>query len=109
MPPIALSAISTRTAFRTRWRLRGGVGVWSGLVWKVVSDMVIPYSMVSRAIVSARWLGPHGPLLGFRPFIRACTRPCAGALAAAAPGPAAHRLARPDLGAGRPLASGRVV
>jgi len=68
MPPIALSASSTRTVFRTRWRLRGGVGVWSALVWVVVvSDMVIPYSMVSRAIVSARWLKPHGPLLGFRP------------------------------------------
>jgi hypothetical protein len=45
MPPIALSATSTRKVFRTWWRLRGGVGVgvWSGLVWVVVvSDMVIP-------------------------------------------------------------------
>src|SRR6185312_15501864 len=43
MPPIPARTASTSTVLRTRWRLRGGVGVWSGLVWVVVvSDMVIP-------------------------------------------------------------------
>ena len=43
MPPIPARTASTSTVLRTRWRLRGGVGVWSGLVWVVVvSVMVIP-------------------------------------------------------------------
>jgi hypothetical protein len=45
MMPIAVPlARTSRTVFRTRWRLRGGVGVGVGLsVWVVVvSDMEIP-------------------------------------------------------------------
>jgi len=46
MPPIPARTASTSTVLRTRWRLRGGVGVWSGLIWVVVvSDMVNPYSI----------------------------------------------------------------
>jgi hypothetical protein len=40
----------------------------SGVFSDIVDDSVI--QSVSRAIVSARWLGPRGPLSGFRPSFR---------------------------------------
>jgi hypothetical protein len=74
MPPTVLSASTINKVLRSRWRLRGGFGAsvpGSGPVRWVVSDMVIPYSMVSRAIISMRWLGPRGPH-GVSPFTWAC-------------------------------------